>query len=770
MKKTILLSLLLLTATVELTAQPEGFKSGKIPIDSSRWYQLVNAASGLGGLTNGITNEVINTGYGKVLTQWDAYYPIKDDEEINIDSIKFFDGIGTNPDQPTTLSVITGDWRRIPIATFTGAGYMQWVGPYPNRTYNSGDNIFKLDSTIHNPRYLVINSYWAYPSEMELYGTYKPSTKAFTAYQHKSIKMGQAMGANAFEWNFETGNNPTNIDESNMKMVKSFTGIRHYMDWEKLESTKGGYTFNPCHSGGWNYDTIYARCKKEGILVLADLKQLPSWLVATYPTADQNSENVPVPYGSDFAQPSSYILQAKVAFQFAARYGRNAAVPDRLMKIDSSIRWNFDPPNKIRKGLNYITYFECDNERNKPWLGRKAYQTGREYAANLSAFYDGNKHTLGEDVGVKTADSTMQVVMSGLAGADTDFVKGMVDWCKEFRGYRKDGKVDLCWDVINYHYYTNNAAGTAGIAPETSAGGIAGAQRFLQLAHDYCYDMPVWVTECGYDLNSGSPFHAIPIGSKTALQTQGDWTLRTALLYNRLGIDRVFFYEMYDDNANSAVQFASTGLINDNRTRRPGADYLYQVNKLLGQYEYKETISVSPLVDRYELNGQSAYALMMPAQKGATGTYTLDLGDAAIAMVYTPTAGQDTMAAKKSILTSSKYALQVSETPVFVVASGKRTVVTVPPVVDTVLATLQLYPNPVTDLLNLNIRNVMLGQVIVGVYDFAGRLIKSQVYNKQDNTFQTTMNFKDVAAGLYLVEIRQKNEKTVRNILKLHKQ
>jgi hypothetical protein len=446
--------------------------NGKIPIDSNRWYQLNNTSNGLGGLFNGITNEVVQTGWGKILPQWDAYYPLLDDEEMNIDSIKLFDGEGTNINQPMTLSVITANWQRIPIATFTGSVYMQWVGPYPDRVYSNGASPFKLDSTIHNPRYLVLNSYGFYPTEIELYGSYKPSAKMSTSPIHKSIRMNQSFGVNAFEWDFENGNTPLNIDEAKMNMAKSFSGIRHYMDWEKLEPGIGSYTFNPCHSGGWNYDTIYARCKAEGIDVLADLKQLPAWMVNTYPLADQDYENVPVPYGSNFAFPASYIAQAKVGFQYAARYGRNTSIPDSLIHIDSSTRWYGDPKNVVRKGLDYIKYIECDNERDKWWKGRKAYQTGREYAANLSAFYDGHKHTLGAGVGVKTADPTMQVVMCGTADPSTDYVRGMIDWCKEFRGYKSDGKIDLCWDVINYHLYSDNAnslqngTSTRGAAPE----------------------------------------------------------------------------------------------------------------------------------------------------------------------------------------------------------------------------------------------------------------------------------------------------------------
>lgn len=774
MKKSVLL--LLLTLAVKLsvlaqagTAATAGYITGKIPVDSNRWYQLNTAGKSLGALFNGVTNEIVETGYGKVLQQWDAYYPLLDDEEMNIDSIKLFDGQGSNPDKPLTLSVITADWRRIPVAVFTGGSYMSWVGPYPGRSYQAGENVFKLDSTIHNPRYLVLNTYWAYPTEIELYGSYKPSSRSATAYQPKKVRLNQGFGVNAFEWNFEHPGNPLVIDETRMNMVKSFAGVRHYMDWEKLEATQGGYTYNPCHSGGWNYDTMYARCKAEGIEVLADLKQLTSWLLNTWPAGERNWENVPVAYGSDFANPASYVAQAKAAFQYAARYGRNKAVPDALLHVNSSTRWTNDPPNVIRKGLDYIQYVECDNERNKWWLGRKAYQTGREYAANLSAFYDGHKHTLGPDAGVKTADSTMQVVMAGLAGAETDYVRGMIDWCKEFRGYKSDGRVDLCWDVINYHFYAGNApadqVSTRGAAPEQSEA-AAGAQRFLQLAHDYAYDMPVWITEAGYDINGGSPYHAIPIGSKTALQTQADWMLRTSLLYNRLGIERVFFYEMYDENAQNGSQYASSGLVNDNFTRRPAADFLNQANRLMGNYIYQETISASPLVDRYSLNGQDAYILMMPTENGSTVNYKLYMDDAATATIYTPVAGKDSMQQKRVSLTNGVLTVQVTETPVFVIPSGKNIVKSILNTVKALLASVKIYPNPVTDYLTLQLTNEYNTPVTVAVYDFAGRQLKKTSFPKPAQAFTNNISLGDLSPGMYLVEVQQQNEKVTRSIVK----
>ncbi|MES2733626.1 MAG: PA14 domain-containing protein [Bacteroidota bacterium] len=648
--------------------------TGKIPIDGKRWYQLNNTSNGLEGLFDGRTDVKVATGWGKIFNTYDAYYPLFAGEEMSLESIKFYDGEGSNVDAPVTLSIITATWQRIPIATFTGTKYNQWVGPYP-----ANANSFKLTTPVKNARYLVITASWAFPTEVEFYGTYQrgsattPPSPEVLASQ-KQVKFKQTIGVNAFEWDVEEPNRPLEINESKLKALKSFTRIRHYMDWEKLEWQEGKYTFNPTHHGGWNYDALYQRLKAEGIEVLACLKTIPAWMRDTYPTAERDTENVPVRYGKNFSDPKSYLEQARVAFQFVARYGSNKQINKALLSVDKTSRWPGDAINEVKTGLDLIDYIECENERDKWWKGRKAYQTAREYAANLSAFYDGHKNTLGPGVGVKNADPTIKVVMAGLALPNTDYVKGMIDWCKQYRGYKPDGTVNLCWDIINYHLYANDAKSsqggksTRGAAPEVSeAGQVAG--DFLQMAHVYAKGMPVWITETGYDVNQDSPLKAIAIGSKSVLQTQADWILRNALLYARSGVERVFFYQLYDDNTTGMAQFGSSGLLNQNKTRKPAADYLYQANKLLGEYSFKQTINRYPIVDRYEYQGKAAYVLVVPDEKSRTADYTLDLGSSPSASLFRPAIGSDRMLEEKVSTNNGKLKIRVTETPIFVLPS-----------------------------------------------------------------------------------------------------
>ena len=242
-------------------------------------------------------------------------------------------------------------------------------------------------------------------------------------------------GINSYEWNFlenpASPNDRKHIYEDNMALIKTFSAVRHYLNWDRLETIKGDYTFNPVFNGNYNFDVIYQRCKQEGILVLADIKNIPLWMADTYPASSRDNENAPVPYGFNLNDPTSYADQARVAFQFAARYGYNKNVDKTLVKVDTKKRYPDDIPNQPNVGMELIKYIECGNERDRWWGGDETHQTAEQYAANMSAFYDGNMGKLGKDAGVKAADPNMQVVMGGLASADISYVQKIIDWCKK---------------------------------------------------------------------------------------------------------------------------------------------------------------------------------------------------------------------------------------------------------------------------------------------------------------------------------------------------
>ncbi len=773
-----------LDVSQNLTVSPSGSgpqTNAKIPIDAKRWFQLTNASNGLEALFDGNTSVDVHTGWGKILDNYDSYYPVLNGEKIDLSGIRFYDGAGTNASQPVTISVITADGQKINVGTFTGSQYNTWVGPDPGNQAQ-----FNFPTTFSNIRYLVMNSWNVFPTEVEFLGNYTAG-KTVSPVVKRQVLLKQMFGVNGFEWNFESPTSPGQVDKPSLAAARTFTGFRHYMDWEKLEQSQGSYSFNPTVSGGWNYDDLYDSCKAAGIEVLACLKTLPGWMLNTYPADQRDAENVPVKYGKDFSDPNSYLEQAKVAFQYAARYGSNPNVDRSLLSVNTTPRWSGDVVNTVKVGLNSVKYIECENERDKWWRGRKAYQTAFEYAANLSAFYDGNKNTMGAGVGVKNADPNMKVVMAGTALATTDYVKGMVDWCRRHRGYNADGSVNLCWDVINYHLYSNDfktsqsGNATRGAAPEIS-GAAEVAADFVETAHLYAGDMPVWVTELGYDINQNSPFKAIPIGSKPALETQADWILRSSLLYARAGIDRIFFYEMYDDNVNNPLQFSSSGLLNPDKSRKPAADYIKQVTKKFGEYVYKETIGNDPVVDRYELNGKSMYVILVPDEKNRYALYNLDIPNTPYATLYTPKVGSESMDSTIMAKTNGRFAVYAAETPVFVVpygngsstlaANSAKAGAKPEPVISPVnpqefIRSIQIFPNPASDILKLIFNNASSEDVSVRIMQAgSGKVLKTARFSKPFGFQYQSMNISSLPNGYYFIEIRQGSNVMTKTVLK----
>jgi endoglucanase len=642
----------------------EPLNANKISFDNGRWYQMTHAEAGVEELFDGKLTSTVSLVKNKLVANYEIYYPFSELEVLNIDQIRMYDAQGSNS-VPFTIFVIDQNWKRVKIAEFTGEHYNKWVGPNPRQPEN-----FNVIAKVQGIRYLVLQTGDGFPTELEFYGTYKMVKPPVTAIKQKS-PLSNFFGVNAFEWDFvDSKKDAYTLEQKRVDAIRSFGGIRHYLDWERIEAKEGLYTFNPSHSGGWNYDTLYSTLKDMHVDVLVCLKTLPKWLQETYPGNLRDNENVPIKSGKSLNDPSSYIEQAKAAFQFAARYGYNKAVQSDFVKVNSNPRWEGDKLNQMQKGLGLIKYIECDNERDKWWKGRKAYQTGREYAANLSAFYDGHKQKLGKDVGVKNADPSMKVVMAGLADPSTDYVRGMIDWCRENRGFRKDGSIDLCWDIINFHYYTNESSLKRGVAPELLSNdkyAVDLAASFIQLSQSLNLGIPVWVTEAGYDLDQNSPNKSIPINEKNALQTQADWILRTSLMYSRSGVEKVFFYQLRDDNPGSGKIYGSSGLINKDFSDRPASRFLKQTNELFGGFTYVKSLNTHPILDYYtSIKNQELYIAYIPKEVGSQENLEISLPGKQSATIYTPAFEAASMSVRKTKIENGRIIVSVSETPIFI--------------------------------------------------------------------------------------------------------
>jgi len=71
-------------------------------------------------------------------------------------------------------------------------------------------------------------------------------------------------------------------------------------------------------------------------------------------------------------------------------------------------------------------------------------------------------------------------------------------------------------------------------------------------------------------------------------------------------------------------------------------------------------------------------------------------------------------------------------------------------------ATIQLYPNPGKDKLQLGLENNYRGPVKISVRSLQGALIYQQNYDKQQAQWQTTLDLSQVPQGVYLIEVSTK--------------
>jgi endoglucanase len=644
----------------------------KIPIETNRWFVLNHIVGNMASLFDGDTSSSVHLGTPNFKENYSCIYPFNLQENVDISELRFYDGTGDFTQHPLKLFAINDKGSKMLLAIFKGNKYNQWVTTFADST-----SVLFNGKLCKNLSYLVLECHKNnFPNEIELYGNYNTtSIKTFAhsknlATPKKVLK--NFIGINAFEWDFVNPLiNSKQIDPAKYNAIKNFTQWRHYLDWERIEDKPGKYTFSPCHFGGWDYDNIYQQSKADSIETLVCFKNIPTWLKKSYPINYQQNDNRPHAFADNPHHPLSYKAYAAAAFQFVARYGYNKNINTQFIKVDTVPRWKGDATNEVKIGLGLVKYIECGNEPDKWWRGEYGYMDSYQYAALLSAFYDGHKSILGKNVGVKNADSSVQIVIGGLADFNTNYLQGMVEWCKQNRGYNKDGTVNLCWDIINFHFYANDGnynnqfKVTQGVCIEQSEFETL-YTNIKSYVDNQLHSMPLWITETGYDLNTQSTQRAISIKSKSAMEVQADWALRTVLTAARVGIDRLFFYQLKDFNSNNPTKYASMGLIDAVNNKRPAIQYLQQVNKKFGDYYFKQNISKNPMIDEYTNGSKTVFVAWLASQIGAQLNYSINFLANKKIEVYTPTLISNELLKTNVLSNNGSFQLILTETPIFV--------------------------------------------------------------------------------------------------------
>lgn len=529
--------------------------------------------------------------------------------------------------------------------------YTEYVTPYKSWV--------KHDVNI-TTRYLRLSQldFYSHIQEIVLYGSSAgPIASEPAAQEHDLPLMEKFIGMNAL------ANAP--MDKV---LVAGLIREYHQWFWDEGNSYKFGaitslYPGYPNNQNKWdasyngvNYDNYYSSLKNAGIICSPCIKESVDWL-------NIKATHKPILSGADSRDPHSYAAHADHMYQYAARYG-NTKITDSKLKLGTG-----QPRNS---GLNTVSYVEDWNEQDDWWEDSNSYFHPYQYAAMASADYDGHLGAMGTTVGVKNADPTMKMAMSGIARPNIDYVKSMKAWADKYRGGSFPG------DVLNFHTYSTDVGGqdnpTVGVSPESDKLKEK-MQKITDYRSKYLPDKEVWLSEFGYDTDPNSKFRAPAIASFTQEEVQGQWLVRSFLALAAAKVDKAFMFMFDDPNSSSSQQFSTSGLVSSQATGfvpKTSWYYIYTLkNVLTGMKFNKEELSGNPKVNVYSFKSAAgkggAYVLWCNTSDGSTvDNFDLTLNSAATATLVSMKKGDTDGVPTPLTIASGKVKVNVSERPVYV--------------------------------------------------------------------------------------------------------
>lgn len=500
---------------------------------------------------------------------------------FQLDSLAFFDGAGK-------------DSFRIAIRN-----YEKWDTVFEglSNQYQTWRSL-KLD---HKTHFLLLefHSAQAQLGEILVYGQEivgRPLPPLNYPPKKKPLTLGAFMGINAF------------VDDPIDKVQEVSSRIREYHNWNwhyreglSLDNAlKLGPSFAPSGNGHWNFDAYYKEVKGSGLDIFPCIQGSPDWLSPQF-------DDKPLRLPSNPEDPHAYRIHSKFLFQYGARYGRKSHPAESL---------HVAPGQQKRSGLNLIQGIENWNEPDKWWRGKTGYFSAWEFAALLSADYDGHAGSLGAGYGVKNADPSLEFIMGGICSLNTDYIEAIRLWSLLNRP-----KKDFPADAINFHHYSNDAGGQGdrikhGVSPEEDDL-YNDLKAVIQYRAQFLPDKKVYLTEFGYDSNRKSVQAAPAADSLQSLDRQANLIVRSFLLAHAAGLDGAFLYMYRDVNTANPTKFQSSGLSREkwNRAKlKPSFYKLRSLKRLLGDYAFVEEVRAKFVpgihVFRYRnAKGKERYAL-----------------------------------------------------------------------------------------------------------------------------------------------------------------
>jgi hypothetical protein len=516
-----------------------------------------------------------------------------------------------------------------------------------------------------------------------------------------------------------------------------YEAANDYYKWDSITTHPQGYTW-PDHTRFMN------ECRKLGIQVLISVLNKPSWA-----GSDRGAYHT-----GDGSRPQDYLERLEFIGQLVARYG--------AQKVDKSLLETADKYT----GLNYIRYFEDENEPDYWWENPR--WPAEKYAVYCNAVHDGYGVETSSDyplLGIKSVDSTAVHVLAGMASETPAYIKKVLE--------NSNGRVPF--DVINIHTYCTDQKN--GYSPENENYGLEKKLgSFMQWCRSTLPGMPVWLTEFGWDTYIDKGVHSYVYAPP--LQ-QANYILRSYLVSLHMGFEKAFLFMDKDPNSTHTLQYSSSGLLKDKNAglqKKPSYYFLATLQHVLGNAFYDTTLVYGEPAGNNEIYGfrfhgetdEDIYVFWTrgtntATDNGASAPYRLHLDyqpkDAYSILPRDKDMDGDTLVHE---IKGNYIDLVLSETPQFIVVPQNRTSAVF---TGSNNMEVRIYPNPAGERLNISLLNSDSRKIKVSVHSSDGRLLQvlaDQVFEAGTNCLSFGKNYN---AGTYLVNITSGNFRKSEKVL-----
>ena len=562
-----------------------------------------------------------------------------------------------------------------------------------------------------------------------------------SAQEKKQIKMSDFIGINS---------NVASYDQKYLAdLAKCAKWMREYHSWGHYEVADNYYKWDniTTYPQGYSWpdhNKFMDQCKQLGINVLIDVLDKPDWA--------GNSRGA---YSTgDGTKAADYLDKLEFMGQLVARYG--------AQKIDKT---KLETADKVT-GLNYIKYYEDDNEPDYWW--ETPQWPAEKYAVYCNAVHDGfgvEPTTNYPLLGIKSVDSTAMHVLGGLAKNNTTYIQKILT--------ASNGRVPF--DIINIHTYCTDDKD--GYSPENENFGI---EKNLSGFMDWCKktlpDIPVWLTEFGWDTYSTPNAHSYVFAPE--LQ-QANYLLRSYFISLKMGFEKAFMFMDKDPNSTNTLQYSSSGIITDQVSglaKKPSFYYLATLQNVLGNASLKEIKSYRMLAGSNEVfcfeyvngNNESVFALWTRVKNsktdnGTTLDYSLDVGYQPEYANLITLKDKDLDGVKTSIeITGKSIPLLLTETPQFVVVAENKTALNTNSKSE---FNFRIFPNPADGEARISINNPRFQHLKISAYSADGKLVEV-ISDKSIDAGQQFFSFgKSFPPGIYFVSVNMNDYRDVKKCI-----